>query len=183
MTTPIERPADKRALLHALLDDLAAESADLDSRVAPLDDSGWATPTPAAGWDVRDTVNHLAATDEDALLALTDRAGFQALLGRLLAGSAEQHVERLVAQRRALPPADQAPLVALRGVDKIFANGTVALSGLELAIGRREFVSLLGPSGCGKSTALRLLAGLGRVSRGRIEWPYGAGLGDIGFVF
>lgn len=106
MTTPIERPADKRALLHALLDDLAAESADLDSRVAPLDDSGWATPTPAAGWDVRDTVNHLAATDEDALLALTDRAGFQALLGRLLAGSAEQHVERLVAQRRALPPAD-----------------------------------------------------------------------------
>jgi NitT/TauT family transport system ATP-binding protein len=84
---------------------------------------------------------------------------------------------------RVLPPAAEAPLVALRGVDKIFANGTVALSGLDLAIGRREFVSLLGPSGCGKSTALRLIAGLGRVSRGRIEWPHGEALGDIGFVF
>ncbi len=75
------------------------------------------------------------------------------------------------------------PLVALRGVDKVFTNGTVALADLDLAIGRREFVSLLGPSGCGKSTALRLIAGLGRVSRGQIEWPHGEGLGDIGFVF
>ena len=73
--------------------------------------------------------------------------------------------------------------MALRGVDKVFANGTVALAQLDLAIGRREFVSLLGPSGCGKSTALRLLAGLGRVSGGRIEWPHGEELGDIGFVF
>jgi len=96
---------DKRALLHALLVDLAAESADLDTRVAVLDDAGWSTPTPAAGWDVRDTINHLAATDADALLALTDRAGFDALLGRLLAGGAEEHVEGLVAQRRALSPA------------------------------------------------------------------------------
>jgi len=83
VTTPT---TDKRALLHALLVDLAAESADLDTRVAVLDEAGWSTPTPAAGWDVRDTINHLAATDADALLALTDRAGFDALLGRLLAG-------------------------------------------------------------------------------------------------
>lgn len=103
MTVPT---TDKRALLHALLDDLAAESADLDARVAPLDDKGWTTPTPAAGWDVRDTVNHLAATDDDALLALTDRAGFDALLGRLLAGGAEEHVERLVAERRSLSGAE-----------------------------------------------------------------------------
>jgi NitT/TauT family transport system ATP-binding protein len=82
-------------------------------------------------------------------------------------------------------PPDQggAPLVALRGVAKLFANGTQALADLDLAIGRHEFVSLLGPSGCGKSTALRLIAGLTRVSRGRIEWPQGEGLGDIGFVF
>lgn len=99
-------PADKRALLHSLLDDLAAESGDLDERVARLDASGWTTPTPAAGWDVRDTVNHLAATDEDALLALTDRPGFDALLGRLLESGAEDHVEGLVAQRRALSPAE-----------------------------------------------------------------------------
>src|SRR5207247_1511876 len=58
---------------------------------------------------------------------------------------------------------------------------------LDLNVGEGEFLSLLGPSGCGKSTVLRLVAGLGEVSGGRIEWPSAngrAGLprGDIGFV-
>jgi len=44
------------------------------------------------------------------------------------------------------------PLVALRGVGKTFANGTVALAGLDLTVREGEFLSLLGPSGCGKST-------------------------------
>ena len=75
------------------------------------------------------------------------------------------------------------PLVRLERVSKIFANGTVALAGLDLTIGRHEFVSLLGPSGCGKSTALRLIAGLGRPTSGRIRGPEGAERGSIGFVF
>jgi NitT/TauT family transport system ATP-binding protein len=75
------------------------------------------------------------------------------------------------------------PLVRLEGVSKVFANGTVALAGLDLVIGRHEFVSLLGPSGCGKSTALRLIAGLGRPTRGRIVGPEGAARGAVGFVF
>jgi NitT/TauT family transport system ATP-binding protein len=75
------------------------------------------------------------------------------------------------------------PLVALRGVRKVFANGTEALAGLDLAVGRHEFVSLLGPSGCGKSTALRLIAGLARPTRGRVDRPAGEQLGDVGFVF
>ena len=83
----------------------------------------------------------------------------------------------------AADPNAAAPVVALQGVDKVFANGTQALAGLDLAIGRHEFVSLLGPSGCGKSTVLRLIAGLARVSRGHIDWPGGEALGDIGFVF
>ena len=90
------------------------------------------------------------------------------------------------AHRRVMAAADPnaaAPVVALQGVHKVFANGTQALAGLDLAIGRHEFVSLLGPSGCGKSTVLRLIAGLARVSRGRIDWPGGEALGDIGFVF
>ncbi len=76
------------------------------------------------------------------------------------------------------------PLLRLRGVDKVYASGTVALRGLDLDIGERQFISLLGPSGCGKSTALRLIAGLGRHSGGSIDWP-GRGFvpGDLGFVF
>ena len=74
-----------------------------------------------------------------------------------------------------------APLVTLRGVNKAYSNGVVALKGVDLAIREGEFVSLLGPSGCGKSTVLRLIAGLGEASAGKIEWS-GAQHG-IGFVF
>ncbi len=77
----------------------------------------------------------------------------------------------------------------MRGVSKVFSNGTLALSDMSLTVQRGEFLSLLGPSGCGKSTALRIIAGLGLPSSGTVEWPSSAintkGLpeGDIGFVF
>jgi NitT/TauT family transport system ATP-binding protein len=79
-------------------------------------------------------------------------------------------------------------IVRLRNVDKVYANGVEALRGLDLDVGEGEFLSLLGPSGCGKSTVLRLVAGLGEVSSGRIEWSDAGGpgsqpTGDIGFVF
>ena len=73
------------------------------------------------------------------------------------------------------------PLVSVRGVSKIFANGIQALDGVSLDIEAGEFLSVLGPSGCGKSTLLRLIAGLVPASAGTIEWP--AGKPDIGFVF
>ena len=40
------------------------------------------------------------------------------------------------------------------------AASTVALDGIDLAIGENEFVSLVGTSGCGKSTLLSIVAGL-----------------------
>ena len=78
-----------------------------------------------------------------------------------------------------------APLVVLEGVAKRFPGGTRAVEGLDLAIGRHEFVSLLGPSGCGKSTALRMIAGLTEPSAGRIVFPDGAAdpRAELGFVF
>ncbi len=74
-------------------------------------------------------------------------------------------------------------LVELQGVHKEFANGTIALHNLNLAVGEHEFVSLLGPSGCGKSTALRLIARLSGLSGGRLVWADRVAVGDVGFVF
>jgi NitT/TauT family transport system ATP-binding protein len=81
------------------------------------------------------------------------------------------------------------PIISLSEISKIFSNGTVALSRMSLDIGQGEFVSLLGPSGCGKSTVLRIIAGLGEPTTGRIDWPsskydaIGKPERDIGFVF
>src|SRR2546428_4189660 len=44
----------------------------------------------------------------------------------------------------------------------------VALTGIDLAIRKGEFVSLIGHSGCGKSTLLNLVAGLLKPTEGTI---------------
>jgi NitT/TauT family transport system ATP-binding protein len=81
------------------------------------------------------------------------------------------------------------PLVSIHNVSKQFANGTIAIRGVNLDLRDGEFVSLLGPSGCGKSTLLRIIAGLGAPSAGTIDWPtapHSAGgepQPDLGFVF
>jgi NitT/TauT family transport system ATP-binding protein len=80
-------------------------------------------------------------------------------------------------------------VVSMREVSKVFSNGTLALKDMSLDVRRGEFLSLLGPSGCGKSTALRIIAGLGAPSSGKIDWPSsninsrGLPEGDVGFVF
>ncbi len=61
--------------LHALLDDLTAEQHALFDVLRGLDDDDWLRPTPARGWDVRDTVSHLADTDEMALATATGAPG------------------------------------------------------------------------------------------------------------
>ena len=58
--------------------------------------------------------------------------------------------------------------VAFEGVDKVYDDGTKAVTDLELSIEDGEFVILVGPSGCGKSTALRMVAGLEEISSGRV---------------
>jgi NitT/TauT family transport system ATP-binding protein len=69
-------------------------------------------------------------------------------------------------------PAEDRPVVRIRGVDKVFTGRdrgrTVALQGIDLDIRPREFVSLIGPSGCGKSTLLRVIGDLVEPSRGEV---------------
>ncbi|MCF8477294.1 MAG: ABC transporter ATP-binding protein [Pseudolabrys sp.] len=74
-------------------------------------------------------------------------------------------------------------VVSLRGVNKTFESGTVALDDFNLDVRPGEFVALLGPSGCGKSTALRIIAGLNEASAGTVDRPSGRDAGRIGFVF
>jgi NitT/TauT family transport system ATP-binding protein len=76
-----------------------------------------------------------------------------------------------------------APIVSLRGVEKLFGTGVRALDGLDLDVREGEFLSLLGPSGCGKSTALRIIAGLSEPSRGTVTWRDAAARQGLGFVF
>ena len=67
--------------------------ADLDAETAVLRDPGrrprrrraWPTPTPAAGWTVRDQVSHLAYFDETATLRATDPERFRREAAELLA--------------------------------------------------------------------------------------------------
>jgi uncharacterized protein (TIGR03084 family) len=56
-----------------VLDDLEGEHANLDALVAPLPDSVWRTATPAEGWDITDTITHLALSDEAALGSVEGR--------------------------------------------------------------------------------------------------------------
>jgi putative spermidine/putrescine transport system ATP-binding protein len=60
------------------------------------------------------------------------------------------------------------PYLELRRLRREFGP-VVALDGIDVALERGEFLSLLGPSGCGKTTALRLVAGFDHPDGGSIH--------------
>jgi uncharacterized protein (TIGR03084 family) len=67
--------ADGGSGLGALLEDLGAEQLWLQEQLRSVDADAWLAPTPARGWDVRDTVSHLADTDEMAIATATGTPG------------------------------------------------------------------------------------------------------------
>jgi multiple sugar transport system ATP-binding protein len=58
--------------------------------------------------------------------------------------------------------------ILLEDVWKVFPDGTEAVRTLNLDIVDGEFMVLVGPSGCGKTTALRMVAGLEVITRGKV---------------
>jgi uncharacterized protein (TIGR03084 family) len=88
-----------------VLDDLRAESQDLDQLVAELEPERWALPTPAPGWTVAHQIAHLAWTDHAALLAVTDADGFREI-GEKAFASPGGFVDDGAEEGARLPPAE-----------------------------------------------------------------------------
>ncbi|PQP51839.1 maleylpyruvate isomerase family mycothiol-dependent enzyme, partial [Mycolicibacterium austroafricanum] len=65
-----------------VIDELRAESDDLDALVATLPAARWTLPTPAPGWTIAHQIGHLLWTDRVALLSVTDESGFAAVLAQ-----------------------------------------------------------------------------------------------------
>ncbi|MGI9595295.1 MAG: TIGR03084 family metal-binding protein [Acidimicrobiales bacterium] len=66
--------------------DLEAEHAALDAVVAGLSEEGWCADTPAAGWDVKDTIVHLIQADIAARIAVTDPERFAEAKSNIASG-------------------------------------------------------------------------------------------------
>lgn len=68
-------------------------------------------------------------------------------------------------------PAAVRPILELSGVTVRYGQGeraTLAVSGFNLALEEKSFVSLIGPSGCGKSSVLNLMAGYLSPTEGQV---------------
>jgi NitT/TauT family transport system ATP-binding protein len=107
-------------------------------------------------------------------------------LGRLVRSQASK------TRGAAIPTSDAQPVraaagdqpagagIAVRGVSKVFPDGTAALTPTDFEIDEGQLVSIVGPSGCGKSTLLRIIAGLIPASAGECSTVGGS---SRAFVF
>jgi uncharacterized protein (TIGR03084 family) len=87
-----------------VLDDLRAESDELDRLVGGLQVAQWALPTPAPGWTVAHQIAHLAWTDRSSVLAVTDQDAFSREVEKALAAPGD-FVDNAAEEGAARPPA------------------------------------------------------------------------------
>ncbi len=65
----------------------------------------------------------------------------------------------------------------LTGLGKTYANGRVALGGIDLTVADGDFFALLGPNGAGKSTTIGIITSLVRKTTGTVK-VYGIDIDD-----
>ena len=59
--------------------------------------------------------------------------------------------------------------ISIRNLQKTYANGLVALKGIDLDVEQGDFFALLGPNGAGKSTTISILCSLARKTAGNVK--------------
>ncbi len=59
--------------------------------------------------------------------------------------------------------------VVMTDIEKVYADGTRAVTELNLRIDDGHLLVIVGPSGCGKTTALRMVAGLEEITSGTVH--------------
>ncbi len=67
--------------MRKILSDLVAEQQALDQFLQSISERDWVLPTPARGWSIKDTVSHLAFSEEFAVGAIEGGAEFLAAAG------------------------------------------------------------------------------------------------------
>lgn len=88
-----------------VIDDLRAESDELDRLVAELTPARWTLATPAPGWTIAHQIAHLHWTDRSAVLAVTDPDAFGTLVEKALAAP-DTFVDQGAEEGARLPPAE-----------------------------------------------------------------------------
>ena len=71
-----------------------------------------------------------------------------------------------------MPDPPSSPVVTLRGVEKVYDGGSLAVHALrdvDLEIGRGELVVVLGPSGSGKTTLLNVVGAIESATHGSVQ--------------
>ncbi len=59
--------------------------------------------------------------------------------------------------------------LSIRNLKKIYANGLVAVKGIDLDVEEGDFFALLGPNGAGKSTTIGIISSLVNASSGEVQ--------------